>query len=57
MSCPRCRRRLQNELQKLVEQHKDVQHAPAAPTLVRLEVRWYGGAARGWWQDASQGRY
>lgn len=53
MSCPRCRRRLQNELQKLVEQHKDVQHAPAAPTLVRLEVRWYGGAARGWWQDAS----
>ncbi|PRW45263.1 expressed protein isoform A [Chlorella sorokiniana] len=31
--------RLQNDLQKLVEQHRDVQHAPAAPTLVQLEVR------------------
>lgn len=44
------RRRLQNDLQKLIEQHKDVQHAPAAPTLVRLEVRlgWLaGGGAPG----------
>lgn len=43
---PPCYRRLQNDLQKLVEQHRDVQHAPAAPTLVRLEVRPPG--RRGW---------
>lgn len=45
---PACRR-LQNDLQKLIEQHKDVQHAPAAPTLVRLEVRlgWRRGEGQG----------
>jgi hypothetical protein len=33
-------RRLQKDLEKLLERHRDLLTAPSAPTLVRLEVRW-----------------
>jgi hypothetical protein len=33
-------RRLQKDLEKLLERHKDLLTAPSAPTLVRLEVCW-----------------